>query len=160
ALFVRAILHFYLANLFGGIPYITTSDYRENKQVSRMAISDVYAHSIKDLDRATSLLGNNYIIPDRTRPNKSTVMAVLARVYLYDHQWQKAANSSSYVLDGTDLYTWEDDLENVFLKESGSTLWQFAPGYSGANTKEGETFIFTSAPPRLVALTEGFMTSF
>lgn len=33
ALFIRALLHFYLLNLFGDIPYITTTDYTQNSKV-------------------------------------------------------------------------------------------------------------------------------
>ena len=42
ALFVRALIHFYLANLYGDIPYITTTDYIQNQHVSRIPIADIY----------------------------------------------------------------------------------------------------------------------
>jgi len=41
ALFVRALLHFYLANLYGDIPYIPITDYRKTSVVNRMPIKDV-----------------------------------------------------------------------------------------------------------------------
>src|SRR5690606_25618286 len=34
ALFIRALLHFYLINLFGDIPYIDSTDYQINSQVN------------------------------------------------------------------------------------------------------------------------------
>ncbi|WP_313567179.1 RagB/SusD family nutrient uptake outer membrane protein, partial [Empedobacter sp.] len=36
ALFVRALLHFYLVNTYGDIPYIKTTNYELNKSVSRL----------------------------------------------------------------------------------------------------------------------------
>lgn len=160
ALFVRGLLHFYLVNLFGDIPYIKTTDYKENQQVGKETPSQVYAKILEDLNQAAESLSDEYIVSDRTRPNKAVVMAFMARVYLYNQQWQEASNAASYVLNQTSLYALESDLNQVFLKESASTLWQFVPRFDGQNTQEGETFIFTSTPPRLVALTEKLMQDF
>jgi hypothetical protein len=154
ALFVRALLHFYLVNLFGDIPYITTTDYQQNKDVKRQPESEVYTLMTGDLTTAVTLLDDNYPSPDRTRPNKAVVMAFLARVYLYRQEWQNAVDAATYVINQSNLYTWETDPDKVFLKESTTTLWQWVAKYTNVNTNEGQLFIFTTAPPPNVALTQ------
>ncbi|SDX74955.1 RagB/SusD family nutrient uptake outer membrane protein [Flavobacterium degerlachei] len=160
ALFIRALLHFYLGNLFGDIPYITTTDYKSNGVVSRMPTDEVYKHIIADLEASTSLLPEEYTNPDRIRPNKYVPKALLARTFLYQGKWAEAANAASAVLNNTGLYVWEEDLDNVFLKESTETIWQLMPAASGKNTDEAATFIFFSGPPPLVALSEDLVNSF
>lgn len=160
ALFTRALLHFYLLQVFGPVPYITTTDYRANGNAARMPESDLYGHLVADLERSVSLLDEEYATPERVRPNKSAARALLARVYLYNGQWAEASNAASGVLNREELYTNETDLNKVFLKESTSTIWQLIPGYPGDNTQEGATFIFTSGPPPLVTLTASLMQSF
>lgn len=160
ALFVRSLLHFYLLNLYGDVPYIITTNYEKNKVASKMQSAELYSHIIKDLVFAVSLLPDAYISSDRIRPNKSTAMALLARVYLYNKQWAEAANAASYLLSNTQTYAWETDLDTVFVKESSTTIWQFLPRTNGQNTQEGETFIFNSGPPVLTALSTQLLNSF
>lgn len=159
ALFVRALVHFYLLNLYGDIPYITTTDYEVNKLVSRMPTAQVYARIIADLDTARELLPEEYLAPSRVRPNKSTADALLARAYLYSGAWAEAANSASAVINNP-AYVWETNLDNIFLKESTTTIWQFQPKTEGRNTDEGATFIFASGPPYYAALNNALVNAF
>ncbi len=159
ALFVRAFTHFYLVNIFGDVPYITTTDYVQNSTVSRMATETVYQNIITDLQTVISLLPTNYVQTDRTRPNKATAQALLARVYLYHGDFVLAEHTASTVLNNPE-YGWEDNLDNTFLKESLATIWQLSAGMEGANTYEGTTFIFYSGPPYLVGLPDDFVNQF
>ncbi|MDG2432023.1 RagB/SusD family nutrient uptake outer membrane protein, partial [Flavobacterium sp.] len=160
ALFVRSLLHFYLVNLYGAVPYITTTNYENNKLATRMPVTQVYDKIIEDLEIAFTLLPEEYILTDRTRPNKSAVKALLARSYLYNGLWAEAANAASYTLNNTSVYAWETDLNKIFLKESTTTIWQFSPRFEGQNTQEGETFVFFSGPPSLVALSAALINDF
>ena len=160
ALFVRALIHFYLANLYGDIPYVTTTDYVQNQHVSRIPIVDIYNSIRTDLEEARQLLPEDYVVADRTRPNKFTVHALLARLNLYAGLWEEASNDASVVLNNTALYVSEQDLDKIFLKESASTIWQLAPAYSGGNALESGTFNFTMGPPPLSALSSDLMMAF
>lgn len=160
ALFVRALLHFYLANLYGDVPYITTTAYAENRTVVRIPVADVYAKAKADLEQAIALLPEDYITIDRVRPNKYVAHALLARINLYAGFWHEASNEVSTVLNNTALYVNEQDLDKTFLKESTSTIWQLAPGYSNGNALEAQTFIFSEGPPPISALTNDFMVAF
>lgn len=160
ALFVRAMLHFYLLNIYGDIPYITTTDYRLNRSVGRMATGQVYAAIVADLNAAAELLPEEYISSDRSRPNKYAALAMLARAYLYSGQWAEAADSASAVLNNVALYPWQEDLSQEFLKESTSAIWHFSPRAAGINALEGESFIFTEGPPPGSAVSEELMAAF
>ena len=160
ALFVRALVHFYLANLFGDVPYITTTDYEQNQVVHRMPIAEVYNRIIADLETAQTLLPASYFGGLRIRPNKFVTTALLARVYLYNGNWAEAAKAASIVLNETGTYALETNLENAFLKDSPSTIWQLIPQVEGRNTEEGANFIFTAGPPPFVALRNELLNAF
>lgn len=121
ALFFRAYLHFYLVNLYGDIPYISTSDYTKNSKVSKMPVQEVYTHLISDLIAAKELLPENYFTGERVHANKWAASALLSRVYLYSGQWEEAESESTALITNN-LFTKETDLSKVFLKESTSTI--------------------------------------
>lgn len=160
ALFVRAFLHAYLAQLYNGVPYIKTTDYRENAVARRLGATEVLEEAKADLLLAAELLPEAYVTPDRVRPNRYAARAVLARICLYLGQWDGAGNHASAVLNRTELYPFQEDLDGEFLADSPSTIWQFSPASGEANTREGATFIFGSGPPPLVALKPELVAAF
>jgi len=159
ALFVRALVHSYLTNLYGDVPYITTTDYEVNRLVSRMPTSELYTNIIADLQQAIALLPEAYVAPERVRPNRSTASALLARVYLYNGNWAEASNAASAVLNNAE-YVWETDIDKIFLKDCTATIWQFSPNLVGNNADEGSVFVFQTGPPPFVGLREELYTSF
>lgn len=160
ALFVRALVHFYLVNIFGKIPYITTTNYIQNQAVSRMPVVQVYTAIINDLQAAQTLLPPTYSGGQRIRPNQFVATALLARVYLYNGNFTEASNAANQIINETATFALETDLDNTFLKDSQSTIWQLIPQVEGRNTEEGATFIFNAGPPSFVALTNNLINSF
>jgi hypothetical protein len=159
ASFIRALVHFYLANLYGDVPYVNVTDYETNKLATRVPVATVYASIIADLNKAIALLPENYLSTDRVRPNRSTAIALLARVYLYKGDWAEASNAASAVLNNP-IYVWESNVDKTFLKECKATIWQFVPRAAGNNTDEGSIFIFKSGPPTYVGLRSELFQSF
>jgi len=106
ALFIRAYTHFHLANLFGDIPYITTTDYRENAKASRMLRTSVLGRVVQDLENSKQKISKNYTYSknERVRVNKWVASAFLARVYLYIGDWDKAEAESNIVINNTALF--------------------------------------------------------
>ncbi|MBW4359340.1 RagB/SusD family nutrient uptake outer membrane protein [Flavobacterium taihuense] len=160
ALFTRALIHFYLVNAFGDIPYMLTTDYQQNKVAHRLPENEVYSQIKADLEQASALLPEEYIGQERVRPNKWAAQALLARVYLYKQQWDEASNAASRVLNQTGLYVWPSDIGTVFGKGSQSTIWQLMPAIEGANTYEAGTFIFVEGPPPSVAISDQLIAAF
>src|SRR5690606_21218692 len=89
AKFIRAFCHFYLVNLFGDIPYVTTTDYQKNSTSVRLNATEVYTKIISDLTDAKNLLATDYSFSngERSQPNRFAAIALLARVYLYTGKW-------------------------------------------------------------------------
>ncbi|MFC0778693.1 RagB/SusD family nutrient uptake outer membrane protein [Flavobacterium sp. HJSW_4] len=159
SLFIRSLLHFYIVNLFGDIPYITKTDFRVNKAVSRTPKKEVYQFIINDLLKALDFLPVSYNDSQRVRPNKSVATALLARVYLYDQSYSKAEEFSSAILNLTQFYHLED-ISSVFLINSKETIWQLHAGEAGKNTLEAAFFSFSSGPPPQVSLNNSLINSF
>ncbi|WP_228237695.1 RagB/SusD family nutrient uptake outer membrane protein [Allomuricauda sp. M10] len=159
AYFIRAFIHFHLVNLFGEIPYIMTTDYDENKDVGRLELAMVYQNIEDDLLLAKELLALSATDFERFRPDYWTASALLARVYLYQENWQLAIDEASAIL-GDSAYALNTDMDRVFLKDSPETLWQLGPGLPGNNTKEAFTFVIVNGPPPNSALTQSLINSF
>lgn len=157
--FVRGLLHFYLLQLFGPIPYIKSTDYRQNSNASRLLSDKVYENIIEDLKNAEQMLASQYVPSERARPNSFTSKALMARIYLYQGDWENANIMSSLVINNS-LYKIETDLNKVFLKSSTETIWQFMPSSPNKNTDEATNFIFTSTPPPLIALDASLVNVF
>lgn len=153
ALFMRAFLHFYLVNLFGEVPYIATTNYQQNNLSPREPKQMVYQKIIADLEQARTLLSDGF--PDatgkpsleRVRPNKAAAEAMLARVYLYNGEWEKAENLANGVLSKSLVYQLLPDLNEVFKKNSKEAIWQMMPSDAvNSNGFEAYTYILTAPP--------------
>jgi hypothetical protein len=160
ALFIRAYLHLLLVELYGDIPYITTTDYIKNTTVARMPKASVYNQIITDLTLTRDLLPDKDISinKEKVRPYAAVADAVLARAYLYTEQWVLAESASNRVI--AEFGTLEPDLNKVFLKDASGTIWQFKPNSDGNNTSEGSISIFTSGPPLNFALSNALVNAF
>ncbi|WP_321978154.1 RagB/SusD family nutrient uptake outer membrane protein [Aureibaculum sp. 2210JD6-5] len=159
ALFVRALTHFYLVNLFGAVPYVIQTDYTLNSNINRLEVNEVYKAIVSDLKAARSFLSSGESTEQRIVPDKWAATTLLAKVYLYMGDWERAELESTSIIENTG-FSWETDLSNVFLKESGATIWQLKPPVDGYNTLEASTFNFVSAPPPLIALNEQLLEVF
>lgn len=164
AKFLRAFSYFYLVNLFGDVPIVTTTSWQQTSLIPRSATTMVYDQIVKDLKDAQSLLPDDYSASsgERFRANKSAATALLARVYLYLRQWS-AAEQQSTLLIGNTSYSLETDLNRVFLKNSNEAIlqWQVSVEYSPYATKEGNQLIpfSTTTKPKYI-LTDELLAAF
>ena len=144
ARFVRAFAYFYLVNLYGEVPLILTTNYKENQLAARNQVTEVYSQIIEDLEMAIEMVGTNYTNGERTMVNKYVAMAMLSRVYLYLENWEQAEILSSQVINETSTYSLLNDLNSVFLANSKEAIWQISPIGAGGlvtHTNEGSIFI-------------------
>jgi len=159
AKFLRGFCYFYLVNFFQHVPLITGTDYRVNSVAVRSSPDIVYAQIVEDLLAAKDLLKANYAVAEgqKTRANQLAAMALLARVYLYQAEWEKAEAESTLLIEsGLAL---ESDINNVFLKNSTEAIWQLIPPKGAFATNEGSIFILTDIPSE-VSLSKELMDSF
>ena len=157
ALFMRAFLHFNLANLFGNIPIVTSTDFERNNTLSRSNPSELYSQIIQDLEAARPLVFNDFTFTDgeRVRPIGPAVDALLARVHLYQENWSEAEQSATTIINSSDLFSIEADPNNVFLANSVETIWSLKP--VGPAFVAPETFRFDVI---FTTFTAEFMNSF
>lgn len=161
AMFIRAFCYFYLVNLYGDVPLITTTDYRVNAKVARTAIDKVYESIINDLSAAKELLSDNYPSAGRVRVNKGASIAMLARVYLYTENYVSAEAEATELINKTSQYQLLNDLNSVFLNSSSEAIWQLLPkGGIQQYTTEGFMFILVAAPPTRWTLRNDFPSAF
>jgi hypothetical protein len=160
ALFMRAFAHFYLAALYGDVPYVTGTDYRVNAAVYQQKYPDVLALIIQDLKNAKPLLADTYGFTkqERVRPNKWAAAALLARVYLYAQEWASAEAEASLVLEQKTLFNLTA-VDGVFLKNSKEAIWQLKPVSTTLNTNDGNIFVLT-AKPSTYALSADLVAAF
>lgn len=157
AKFIRAFCYFYLVNMYGDVPLLTSADYRENQSKPRTTSSIVYNYILRDLNDSEQLLSDRYLSSDvisetdeRLRPNKWTAKALIARVHLFLGNWKNALDASDGVINNTSLYD-TVGLNEVFLKNSKESIWQLQPIYDNPNmqyygTFDGRVFILESGP--------------
>ena len=158
-LFLRSILHLYLVQTFGSIPYVNSTNYEVNQSISKSSIAQVYVQCKADLDAALSLLPETLATGNRIYPTKMAAYTVLARIAYYEKNWDAAIQYSNAVI-GNAQYNMESDLNKVFLKDSSNSIWQLLPFSSIYNTYQGNVFILNTAPPTNVALRQDFINDF
>lgn len=141
---VRSLYYFYLVNLFGNVPLITSTDYHINEKMPRIPVAQVYEQITNDLLEAEELLSASYPSLGKVRPNKWTATALLARVYLYQKNWQAAETKAAAIIN-SGAYSLEPDLTVLFLKDNQETIWEVAPRNEAGNTAQGANFV-PSAP--------------
>lgn len=158
AKFVRAFSHLYLVQLFGDVPLITSTDYRANAVLPRTPVNQVYDQIISDLQDAKSLTATTYPSSGRVRVNSLAASALLARVYLYKGEWQKAETESSIVI-AEPSYTLSTTA-NAFLSTSTETIWQLMPVAANFNTLEGNVFVPAAGSAPAYGVTSSVMSGF
>jgi len=147
--FLRAFVYFNMVNLFGDVPLVVVTDYVTNENLPRTNAMIVKARIKEDLTKASELLIPAYPTPNRARINKWAATALLARVNLYDGNWQEAESAASIVIN-SGTYSLEKDLNKAFLFTSNENIFQLMPVAKGYNTTEGNQFVpagTSSIPP-------------
>lgn len=137
---LRSLYYFNLVNLFGGVPVVTSTDYKVNSRLPRSTEDSVYSKIITDLTDAQKLLKPGYPAGDRYRPNLYVANALLSRVYLYRQQWQKAYDAANSVIS-SGIYSLVNDPGNVFLDKSAEALWQLPATGPQVVTTDAQNFV-------------------
>ncbi|SFJ39616.1 RagB/SusD family nutrient uptake outer membrane protein [Myroides guanonis] len=162
AYFLRGLYYHYLTQLFGDIPYVTTTDYKANSRIGKKTYLEVLDLVEKDLKTALESMDNAYRHPDRIYPNKAVVELVLAKNYLLQKRFDLVEQYAQNIIDNP-LYVLETDLNKVFKKSAFSTLWQRSPYdiyQTESNTPESAIYNFTTLPPTRIALSNTQMQAF
>ncbi len=158
AKFIRAFCNFYLVNLFGDVPIVTTTNHQINSNLSRQSVDAVYQQIVSDLIEAQNLLPEDYSLAgdERVRTNKYATTALLARVYLYMGDWTNAEAKASAIISNTELYSLSSSLNGIFMTNSSEAILQW---WSEFRPVDRATFR-AAATPIYGSLRAEFATSF
>lgn len=140
ALFMRALIYFYLINGWDRVPLVTTTDYQVNRTLPLSEREALWGQIIADLEEAYALLGTEYPSSGKLRPNRHTVAALLAQAQLFREDWQQVIQLASEVIEAP-TYRLEDDLNRVFIAESQEAIWQLKATGTNINTKLGQQLL-------------------
>ncbi|HWK04806.1 MAG TPA: RagB/SusD family nutrient uptake outer membrane protein [Puia sp.] len=140
--FIRAFCNFYLVNLFGNIPLVTTINWHKTNVLSRTSVTQVYDNIISDLKDAKNRLASDYSagVGQRIIPNKWAATALLARAYLYTGDYANAEEQADSLISNTSLYSLDSNINQVFLTNSSEAIWQLQQNNKGSSynaTPEG-----------------------
>ena len=104
AKFLRAFMYFTLVKTYGGVPIIDrlpnpSSQEDRIMQLTRKSKEEVYAFIEKDLTEAAAVLLNKSQYPnsEKGRASKGAAHALLAKVNLYQKNWQKVIDNCNLV---------------------------------------------------------------
>lgn len=158
AKFLRAFANFYLVELYGHIPLIINPDVQENKTAFQVDQSAIFRQIIQDLSDAKATLQPTYKGTGKVRANRWSAAALLARVYLFQNQYQQAANEATAVIS-SGQYSPLGLPESVFIATSNETILQWWA--TGGAVPDGSALIPATATtiPTYV-LTAGLKQSF
>ncbi|HEY8895780.1 MAG TPA: RagB/SusD family nutrient uptake outer membrane protein [Niastella sp.] len=141
--FMRALCYYYLVNLYGDVPLALGTNADVNAMLSRAPVAKVYKQIEMDLVEASDALINERI---KTAPTIFAAQALLARVYLHLKEWDKAEQMANAVIN-SGQFVLQNNLSEVFLKDSKETIFQLAPVQSGMNSPEGFVFVVIGGKP-------------
>ena len=161
AKFLRALNYFWLVRSFGDVPI------QEQDLIVRAPKDEVYAYIIQDLQDAIEALPlkSEYAASDLGRATKGSAQGLLAKVYLYQENWQAAfdqanvlINTSEYDLEPNYAEIWrastENGVESIFeIQGRGETINHGIQQYSqtqGARGTSGWGWGFNTPSQNLV----------
>lgn len=124
--FLRGLMYFRMVQMFGGVPLIDfvpdpNSEEDINRAYQRASVEEVYAFIEDDLMFAIDNLPlkSEYAPNDLGRAPKGAALALMAKVKLYQQEWQEAydyslqvINSGEYQLEPNYEDIWKDEFEN------------------------------------------------
>ncbi|SHF39301.1 RagB/SusD family nutrient uptake outer membrane protein [Chryseobacterium sp. OV279] len=162
ALLIRAMLFFYLQQIYGDIPLPTTTDYNINKVLPKTGSNEALIKIEADINTVINLISDDYRNAERIFPNKKSAQFLLAKVYMAQNtpaKWAEAETLLKNIIQSP-LYTFQNDITKVFTKSGTHILWQLKPKNPGDAVKEASIYYFTGAAPSSFALSQDLVNAF
>lgn len=78
------------------------------------SISEVYEQAASDLEQALSLMPDSYTRSAKWQVDRSVILGLLSRVYLYSHDWAKARDYSAEYLESNSYIMTESEWKGGF----------------------------------------------
>jgi hypothetical protein len=120
--FMRGLYYFNLVRLFGGVPKLErvfqASEGTATELNTRASAADIYNFIIADLQYASDNLPmKNDAATQVGRANKGAAMAYLAKVYMYQKNWQKVLELTNSII-ASGRYSLITDYATIFREKA------------------------------------------
>jgi len=102
ARFIRASQYFYLVSYYGSVPLVThTLTLDSANTVSKAAVPDIEKYAESEFVAAAADLPTmaNLLSSEQGRAPRQVALAFLGRLYLFEKNWQKAADTYKQIID-------------------------------------------------------------
>ena len=126
ALFLRSYYYSLLVQVFGDVPLFTAIVSPDKLKAPRTPKTDIYKQIIIDCDRAAELLPPQYAASDLGRPTKGAALALAAKTYLYQKNWEKTIEYVGKV-KALNIYGLMPNYEDNFKKKTQNnkeSVWE------------------------------------
>jgi starch-binding outer membrane protein, SusD/RagB family len=126
ALFLRSYYYFLLTQVFGDVPLFTAVVSPDKLRAPRTPKAEIYKQIIADCDRAGDLLPLQYSASDLGRPTKGAALALAAKAYLYQKNWDKTLEYVAKV-KALNIYGLMPNYQDNFNKKTQNnkeTVWE------------------------------------
>ena len=132
---VRAWSYFYLVQLFGPVPKITSADWRANTNLPRSSVADIAALINQDLLDAEAGLPHDYgdAEKDRIRATSGTAKALMVKLNMLMKDWAKAEAKATELINDSAMYNLKPVYADVFKSNSTESIWELWFGEKSPN---------------------------
>jgi hypothetical protein len=132
ARFLRAILYFDLTRWFGDVPLVIAQN--SELRPPRAPKAQVYAQIIDDLTFAEQNLPESYSAGNGLgRATRGAASGMLAKVYLYNREWQKCLDQCNKVISSGKYGLYQDYAEAFRIPNENGKETLFGIGFGTAN---------------------------
>ncbi|WP_081867739.1 RagB/SusD family nutrient uptake outer membrane protein [Hymenobacter sp. IS2118] len=153
--FLRGYFYFNLVRLFGGVPKLdrvpATAEINNPALQQRASVSDIYALIISDLQFAVDNLPTKGAT-ETGRATKAAAQGMLAKVYLYQKNYQKAFELTNEIVTGKSgfysLYPRYEDIWRTVGANSSESLFEIQAGINAACDNSAINLYTVSQGPR------------
>lgn len=126
AYFLRAYYYFLLAQVFGDVPLLIKVTPPDELKIPKTPRSEVFAQIVADCDAAAARLPVQYTGAQVGRATKGAALALAAKTYIYEKNWDKALEYVGQV-KGLGVYALVPDYEDNFRKDTqnnSESVWE------------------------------------
>ena len=155
--FLRGYFYFNMVRLFGGVPKLdrvpAASEINNPEFQKRASAADIYALIISDLQFAVDNLPLKGSADTQVgRANKAAAQGMLAKVYLYQKNYQKAFDLSNEIVTGKSgsyaLYPKYEDIWRTVGANSSESIFEVQTGVNAACNNSAIELYTVSQGPR------------
>lgn len=145
--FLRAFAYWRLSVIYGGVPLILEQNAIESDfNVAKSSLAEIQSQIESDLVAAVGLLPASHSGDDLGRPNQGSANALLAKLYLYQQEFDKTITAGNKVISGP--YPLASNFRDNFSRATKNNPEVLFAIQSGGSWEAGPNNHLFHPPPR------------